>query len=80
MVDRKHMQIFLSWCLGTSAAAGAAEAIIARHFVHAGIEVSVAENIGIDMGFVLYLEEEWWRSLVRSWPYKVVEIDNAKKL
>lgn len=52
------MQILLGWCLGTSAAAGAAEAVTAGYFVRAGVEVFVAENIGVDMGFVLHLEEE----------------------
>lgn len=66
MIDQKRLQIFLVWCLGASAAAGAAEAVTARYFVRVGIEVSLAENIGIDMGFVLHLEEEWRRSLVRS--------------
>lgn len=57
-----------------------AEAVTAGYFVHTGVEVSVAENIGVHMGFVLYLEEEERRSLVKSWPCKVVEIGNAKRL
>lgn len=80
MTDQGRAQTLSGWCLGTSAAAGATEAVTARDFVHAGIEVSVAENIGVNMGFELYLEEEWWRSLVGSRQYKAVEIGNAKKL
>lgn len=63
-----------------SATTGAAEAAAARYFVRAGIEISVAENIGVGMGFELHLEEELWRSLVGSRSYKVVEIGNAKRL
>lgn len=40
----------------------------------------MAENMGIDMGFELYLEEEQRRSLVGSRQYKVAEIGNAKRL
>lgn len=80
MVDQERVQILLGWCLGTSAAAGVAEAVTAGYFVRAGIEVSVAKNIGIDMGFVLHLEEERRRNLVGSWLCKVAEIGNGKRL
>lgn len=80
MVDHDRVQILLGWCLGTSAAVGAAEAISARYFVHAGIEISVAENISVDMRFVLHLEEKGRRRLVRNWPSKIVKIGNAKRL
>lgn len=58
MVDQKRVQILLGWCLGTLAAAGAVKAVTAGYFMRVGIEVSMAENIGIDMRFVLHLEEE----------------------
>lgn len=47
MVDHERVQILLGWCLETSAAVSAAEAISARYFVRAGIEISVAENISV---------------------------------
>lgn len=78
MVDQERAQIFLVWCLGTSAATGAAETVTTWYFVRARIEISVAENIGVDMRFVLHLEEERRRSRVGSWPCKIAEIGNQK--
>lgn len=79
MVDQEHVQIFLDWCLGTSAAAGAAEVVTTGYFVRAGVKVYVAENIGVNMGFVLHLKEEGRWSFVGNRPCKVVEIGNAKR-
>ena len=78
MVDQERVQIFLVWCLGTSAAAGAVEAVTAAYFVRAGIEVSLAENIGFNMGFVLHLEEKRRRSLVRSWYVRLLRLATQK--
>lgn len=58
--DQKRVQILLGWYLRTSATASVAEAITAGYFVCTGIEVFVAENIGVNIEFGLYLEEEWW--------------------
>lgn len=80
MIDQECVQILLGWCLGRSAAVDVVEAITARYFVRAGIEVSMAENISVNMGFGLYLEEERRRSLVGSQQCKVAEISNTKRL
>lgn len=59
MVDQERVQIFLSWYLETSAVTGTAETVTARYFVYTSIEISVAENIGVNMEFVLDLKEKW---------------------
>lgn len=64
----------------TSLAAGVAKVVTAGYFVGAGIEASAVENIGVDMGFELYSEEERRQSFVGSRQCKVAEIGNAKKL
>lgn len=57
-----------------------AEVVIVGYFVRAGIEASTVENIGIDMGFKFYLEEERRQSFMESRQCKVVKISNAKRL
>lgn len=64
----------------TSATAGLAEVVIVGYFVRTGIEASAFENIGIDMRFELYSEEERRPSFVGSRQYKIIEIGSAKKL
>lgn len=52
--------------MGTSAAVCVAEIITVSYFVRASIEASAAENIGVNMRFELYSEEERRQSFVGS--------------
>lgn len=63
----------------TSATIGVAEVITIGYFMYTSIKAFVAENIGVDTGFKLYLKEEQRQIFMRNWQCKVAETGNVKR-